>query len=134
MAAALQNSRPAVSPAQADQYHRDGFLILCGAFSAEEAARAPRIVDAVPALYGKRTHLFKDKLIFKPRGAAGYGVHQDYIPWLAFPVSFVTVAGAIDPAAAESGGGDRRDAHDAGFKPRLQDRYAEYSKVNIFFG
>lgn len=262
MAATLQHSSPAVSPAQVDQYHRDGFLILREAFSAEEAAalqteaerlmsrtdlmdsdnircrwqnhvetgecrfdcfdpvadlsplceetaRDSRIVEAVSALYRERAHLFKDKLIFKPPGAAGYGMHQDYISWPTFPMTFVTVIVAIDPATAESGatevfpgyhrqgclsprdgmyhelgadqvdlsrgvmlelnpgdiaifsgytphrsgpnrssdwrrllylsynaesdGGDRREAHYAEFKQWLQDRYAEYGKVNTFF-
>lgn len=66
-------------------------------------ARHPRIIDAVSALYDEPAHLFKDKLIFKPAGAAGYGLHQDYISWESFPVSFVTVIVAIDPADADNG-------------------------------
>lgn len=172
-------------------------------------ARDPRIIDVVSALYGEQAHLFKDKLIFKPPGAKGYGLHQDYISWPSFPKSFVTAIVAIDPASAGNGatevfpgyhgrgclspldgmyheltaeqvdlsrgvmldlapgdvaifsgytphrsdanrsgesrrllylsynadsdGGERRDAHYAEFKTWLQDRYAEYGKVNTFF-
>lgn len=66
-------------------------------------ARHPRIIDAVSALYEEPAHLFKDKLIFKPAGAVGYGLHQDYISWESFPVSFVTVIVAIDAADADNG-------------------------------
>src|ERR1700691_355793 len=38
-------------------------------------ARDPRILDSVGHLYGEPTCLFKDKLIFKPPGATGYGLH-----------------------------------------------------------
>lgn len=175
----------------------------------ERVARDPRIFNAVSALYGEPAHLFKDKLIFKPPGALGYALHQDYISWPSFPKSFVTVIVAIDHAAADSGatevfpgyhrqgclspldgmyheltpeqvdlskgvmldlapgdiaifsgytphrsganrsmqwrrllylsynaesdGGEQRDTHYAEFKTWLQDRYAEYGKVNTFF-
>jgi hypothetical protein len=66
-------------------------------------ARHPLIMDAVSALYGEPACLFKDKLIFKPPGAKGYGLHQDYISWKSFPKSFVTVIVAIDPADASNG-------------------------------
>ena len=69
----------------------------------ERIARDPRILDAVSALYGEPACLFKDKLIFKPPGAQGYALHQDYISWPTFPKSFVTVILAIDPAAADNG-------------------------------
>jgi len=175
----------------------------------ERVARDPRIITIVSALYGEQAHLFKDKLIFKPPGAQGYALHQDYISWPTFPTSFVTVIVAIDAASADNGatevfpgyhahgcmsprdgmyheltaqqvdlsrgvmleldpgdiaifsgytphrsgpnrsdtwrrllylsynagsdGGERRDAHYAEFKTWLQDRYAEYGKVNTFF-
>ncbi len=175
----------------------------------ESVARDPRILDAVSALYGEPACLFKDKLIFKPPGALGYGMHQDYISWDSFPTSFVTVIVAIDAADADNGatevfpgchqqgclsprdgmyheltedqvdvsrgvvldlnpgdiaifsgytphrsapnrsdqwrrllylsynsmsdGGERREQHYAEFKTWLQDRYAEYDKVNTFF-
>jgi hypothetical protein len=68
-----------------------------------KVARDPRILDIVGALYGEPACLFKDKLIFKPPGASGYGLHQDYISWKSFPKSFVTVIVAIDPADASNG-------------------------------
>ncbi|HAM71047.1 MAG TPA: hypothetical protein DCM86_05330 [Verrucomicrobiales bacterium] len=71
---------------------------VCG-----RVARDPRILGAVSALYGEPAHLFKDKLIFKPPGAKGYALHQDYIAWKSFPKSFVTVILAIDPADAGNG-------------------------------
>src|SRR5262245_30165878 len=38
-----------------------------------------RILDVLRAIYDDEAHLFKDKLIFKPPGATGYTLHQDYI-------------------------------------------------------
>ena len=175
----------------------------------ERMARDERILGAVSELYGERASLFKDKLIFKPPGACGYALHQDYISWESFPESFVTVAIALDSAGAANGatevfpgyhksgligprdgkyheltaadvdlskgvtldlepgdmaifsgytphrsgpnlsdqwrrlayfsynavseGGDQREAHYAEFKDWLMERYAEYSKTNVFF-
>ena len=69
----------------------------------ERLARDERILGAVSELYGERACLFKDKLIFKPPGAVGYGLHQDYISWESFPETFVTVIVAIDSADASNG-------------------------------
>jgi ectoine hydroxylase-related dioxygenase (phytanoyl-CoA dioxygenase family) len=69
----------------------------------ERTARDPRILDIVGRLYGERACLFKDKLIFKPAGAQGYALHQDYIGWKSFPKSFMTVILAIDPCTADNG-------------------------------
>ena len=69
----------------------------------ERIARDPRILDSVAALYGEPACLFKDKMIFKPPGAKGYALHQDYISWKTFPASFVTVVVAIDPSDAKNG-------------------------------
>ncbi len=69
----------------------------------EGLARDPRILDALADIYGEPAHLFKDKLIFKPPGARGYDMHQDYISWKDFPRSFVTVLLAIDPADPANG-------------------------------
>jgi ectoine hydroxylase-related dioxygenase (phytanoyl-CoA dioxygenase family) len=66
-------------------------------------ARDHRLLDIVSALYGERAHLFKDKLIFKPSGAQGYAMHQDYISWPSFPRSFVTAIVAIDASGATNG-------------------------------
>jgi ectoine hydroxylase-related dioxygenase (phytanoyl-CoA dioxygenase family) len=66
-------------------------------------ARDPRLLDIVGALYGEPACLFKDKLIFKPAGALGYNLHQDYIGWTSFPTTFVTAIVAIDEADGENG-------------------------------
>src|SRR5262249_23141563 len=54
-------------------------------------------------LYGEEACLFKDKLIFKPPGLRGYGLHQDWIAWPGFPRSFVTVLVPFDRADAANG-------------------------------
>ena len=66
-------------------------------------ARDLRILQALGELYGEPAHLFKDKLIFKPPGARGYDLHQDYIAWPSFPRSFVTAAVALDPCGLDNG-------------------------------
>ena len=68
-------------------------------------ADAFRIRDTatLAALYGEPACLFKDKLIFKPPGALGYAMHQDYISWPTFPRSFVTAIVAIDASDASNG-------------------------------
>ncbi|OWK40553.1 phytanoyl-CoA dioxygenase family protein [Fimbriiglobus ruber] len=66
-------------------------------------ARDPRLLAVIADLYGEPAHLFKDKLIFKPAGAKGHDLHQDYISWPTFPTSFVTAAVAIDPCAPDNG-------------------------------
>jgi ectoine hydroxylase-related dioxygenase (phytanoyl-CoA dioxygenase family) len=67
------------------------------------AARDERILSTLALVYGERAFLFKDKLIFKPPGATGYALHQDYISWKTFPTSFATVIVAIDPADSGNG-------------------------------
>jgi ectoine hydroxylase-related dioxygenase (phytanoyl-CoA dioxygenase family) len=62
-----------------------------------------RILDLLAALYGEPGCLFKDKLIFKPPGAMGYALHQDYIAWPSFPRSFLTVLVPIDATNAANG-------------------------------
>jgi hypothetical protein len=62
-----------------------------------------RILDRLACIYDEEPCLFKDKLIFKPPGALGYDLHQDYIAWRDFPRSFVTVLVAIDPAGTDNG-------------------------------
>jgi 2-aminoethylphosphonate dioxygenase len=66
-------------------------------------AADPRLLAVLASLYGEEACLFKDKLIFKPPGARGYGLHQDWIAWPNFPRSFLTVLVALDPADAASG-------------------------------
>jgi ectoine hydroxylase-related dioxygenase (phytanoyl-CoA dioxygenase family) len=69
----------------------------------ERIARDPKLLEIVGALYGEPACLFKDKLIFKPAGALGYRLHQDYISWKSFPTTFLTVIVAIDAADATNG-------------------------------
>src|SRR5690606_23472236 len=66
-------------------------------------AHDPRMLEPLAAIYDDEPCLFKDKLIYKPPGAKGYGLHQDYIAWKNFPRSFVTVLIAIDRAEDENG-------------------------------
>lgn len=69
----------------------------------DQLARDPRLVGLVSALCGEPAYLFKDKLIFKPPGALGYDLHQDFIAWPGFPRTFTTAAVAIDPCGKENG-------------------------------
>jgi len=69
----------------------------------DRAARDPRLLDALAALYGEPACLFKDKLIFKAPGTVGYKLHQDYISWKTFPTTFLTAIVAIDGADASNG-------------------------------
>lgn len=62
-----------------------------------------RLLDPLHDLYGEPAELFKDKLIFKPPGAAGATLHQDWIGWPGFPESFLTVVVALDPFTLQSG-------------------------------
>ncbi len=68
-----------------------------------DLALAPALLALLGDLYGDRACLFKDKLIFKPPGVHGYGLHQDWIAWPGFPKSFLTVLIPLD-AADESNG------------------------------
>ena len=69
----------------------------------ERVARDPRLSSMAAQLYGEPAFLFKDKLIFKPSGAKGYDMHQDFISFPGFPESFLTAIVAIDPSDAASG-------------------------------
>jgi 2-aminoethylphosphonate dioxygenase len=62
-----------------------------------------RILDLLHDLYGEPAELFKDKLIYKPPGATGATLHQDWIAWPGFPTTFLTVLVAIDPFTTGSG-------------------------------
>ena len=70
---------------------------------ARQVAHDVRIMSILHDLYGEPALLFKDKLIYKPPGADGATLHQDWISWPGFPESFLTVLLAIDPFTAESG-------------------------------
>lgn len=63
----------------------------------------PRLSAVLRELYGEPACLFKDKLIFKPPGVKGYGLHQDWIAWDRFPRSFLTVLIPFDPADRDNG-------------------------------
>ena len=66
-------------------------------------AFAPQLLELLAELYGEPAHLFKDKLIFKPPGVKGYGLHQDWIAWKGFPRSFLTVLVPFEPAGRDNG-------------------------------
>jgi ectoine hydroxylase-related dioxygenase (phytanoyl-CoA dioxygenase family) len=66
-------------------------------------AHDARLLAALAELYGEEACLFKDKLIFKPPGLKGYGLHQDWIAWPGFPRSFLTVLVPLDPTDADNG-------------------------------
>ncbi len=63
----------------------------------------PRLLAVLGELYGEPACLFKDKLIYKPPGVKGYGLHQDWIAWPGFPRSFLTVLVPFDPADRDNG-------------------------------
>jgi hypothetical protein len=66
-------------------------------------ARDTRLLEVLAELYGEPACLFKDKLIFKPPGAKGYDLHQDWIAWPTFPRSFTTVLVPLDAADLDNG-------------------------------
>jgi ectoine hydroxylase-related dioxygenase (phytanoyl-CoA dioxygenase family) len=70
---------------------------------AKQMTADERIVNRVSSIYGEAACLFKDKLIYKPPGADGATLHQDWIGWPGFPESFLTVLVAIDPFTVEGG-------------------------------
>src|SRR5262249_39582387 len=69
----------------------------------KELALASQLLDALAEIYGEPACLFKDKLIFKPPGVKGYGLHQDWIAWKGFPRSFLTVLIPFDRADRDNG-------------------------------
>ncbi len=68
-----------------------------------DLAHDPRLLGVLADLYGEPACLFKDKLIYKPPGLKGYGLHQDWIAWPGFPRSFLTVLIPFDAADADNG-------------------------------
>ncbi len=63
-----------------------------------------RLLDALASIYGGREpRLFKDKLIYKPPGTHGNGLHQDYNWWQGYPTSLISVSISIDAATEENG-------------------------------
>lgn len=69
-----------------------------------DLVRDGRILQPLRELYGEDMLLFKDKLIYKMLGVAGYPMHQDYSLWQSFPKDLVTVIISIDGAGADNGG------------------------------
>jgi hypothetical protein len=65
--------------------------------------RDRRVTSLVAQLLSDEVYPIKDKLIYKPAGAGGYPLHQDYIAWPSFPESFTTVVIAIDRADQQNG-------------------------------
>jgi ectoine hydroxylase-related dioxygenase (phytanoyl-CoA dioxygenase family) len=63
----------------------------------------PRLMAVLREVYGEPACLFKDKLIYKPPGVKGYGLHQDWIAWNGFPRTFLTVLIPLDPADRDNG-------------------------------
>jgi ectoine hydroxylase-related dioxygenase (phytanoyl-CoA dioxygenase family) len=63
----------------------------------------PRLLAVLREVYGEPACLFKDKLIYKPPGVKGYGLHQDWIAWDGFPRTFLTVLIPFDPADRDNG-------------------------------
>ena len=70
---------------------------------ARRLALDPRLFGVLEEIYGEPACLFKDKLIFKPPGVEGYGLHQDWIAWKNFPRSFLTVLIPYDAADRDNG-------------------------------
>ena len=68
-----------------------------------QVAHDSRLLALMSQLYGEAAFLFKDKLIFKPPGAKGYDLHQDFIAFPGFPESFTTAIVALDSSDAASG-------------------------------
>ena len=68
-----------------------------------ELAHDARLLAVLAEVYGEEACLFKDKLIFKPPGVKGYGLHQDWIAWPGFPRSFLTVLVPIDASSVANG-------------------------------
>jgi ectoine hydroxylase-related dioxygenase (phytanoyl-CoA dioxygenase family) len=82
----------------------DGFDPVCdlSRACAAVASHGP-LLDLLGGIYGEPACRFKDKLIYKPPGAKGYGLHQDFIAWRGFPRSFLTVVVPIDDADEHNG-------------------------------
>lgn len=71
----------------------------------EALARDERILTPLREIYNDDALLFKDKLIFKWPGVAGYTMHQDAAMWQPFPFeTLISVMVAIDGADESNGG------------------------------
>jgi ectoine hydroxylase-related dioxygenase (phytanoyl-CoA dioxygenase family) len=82
----------------------DPFIDLSRPFA--DLARDPRMLDLVGGFLGGRPQLMKDKMIFKPAGAGGYGAHQDGAYWQDMGIDlsrFLTAFLFLDEATQENG-------------------------------
>jgi hypothetical protein len=70
----------------------------CAHFSADQ-----RLLEMLRSLFGEEACLFNDKLIFKPAGAIGYEIHQDYRHGTVYPRNVVAVIIPVDPATRDNG-------------------------------
>lgn len=68
-----------------------------------EYGRHPRLLELMAKVYGEPGHVCHNQLIYKPPGAKGYDLHQDYVGWPIFPKSFHTVAIALDASDEATG-------------------------------
>ncbi len=69
----------------------------------DRLAHDTRLLQILGDLYGEEACLFKDKLIFKPPGAKGYDLHQDFISWRDFPRTFLTAIIAYERTDLDNG-------------------------------
>jgi len=69
----------------------------------DRLAHDPLLLGLLASLYDQPAWLFKDKLIYKPPGVKGYGLHQDWIAWKDFPKSFLTVLIPFDSSDRDNG-------------------------------
>src|SRR5262245_42911628 len=69
----------------------------------EALARDAGLLAVLAELYCEPACLFKDKLIYKPPGCPGYGLHQDWIAWDGFPHSYLTVLIPLEAATVANG-------------------------------
>lgn len=67
----------------------------------------PRVAEPAGSALGEPAMLFKDKVLCRPPGTMGYGLHQDFPYWTDAdlpPDEIVTVLVAIDRVGGENGG------------------------------
>lgn len=72
--------------------------------SARTIAHHKALLDALKDILEDDVHLFKDKLLLRPKRAPGYPPHQDFIAWPFFPKSFTTALIAVDAMSSKNGG------------------------------
>ena len=71
-----------------------------------KVARDAAIMESVADLFGESPKLLRDKVIFKPPGVSGYGLHHDhaYWDWMGVPAhDTMSVMISVDKAERESG-------------------------------